>query len=369
MIRRPVLRNAAVRASAFTACVGALLLATPARADEASPYCRKVRARAAGDAALLFSPTVQAQGIKFPNNGTTDSGVTTGAGYQFRAAVTFSPLDFYKGFRVQSLSEADCEQHEQIVSAREILMQGADYGRLPALQKKVSFLDEKRSDIDATLAKVDERVGAHVASLRDAAEVRARVAVLLRSREQGQGDADRLRARGADTFRAPLVTLVAAAEQSAMKFEERASHLRTLDAWDVRVTGGVIPQDRPVDFFGVVQVGFNFGAFSRNAQETKYLAARSDELKKARYELREEVSKFKADLKSAAAQAKRELAIVDDQARLLAKDKATLEGTDSANTAQALALLSLDSILVESERVYLSTLINELARLENDNGR
>lgn len=357
-------------ATVITACVGVMAVAAPASAEEAaSPYCRKVRARASGDAALLFAPTVQAQGIKFPNNGTVDSGVTTGAGYQFRAAVTFSPLDFYKGFRVKSVGEADCQQHEDIISTREILMQGSDYGRLPALRKQVEFLDGHRADFDALSAKTEERVAAHVASLRDSAEVRSRVAALLRSREQSQGDAERLESRGVAMFHGSLLALVAAAERDAMTFEKEASHVRTLDAWDFRVTGGVIPQDRPVDYFGMVQVGFNFGSFSRNAQESRYLEARGDELKKARYELRNEVQKFQSLIKTASAQAKRELAIVDQHATMLAKDKASIEGADSTSAAQALAILSLDSILVESERVYLNTLITELARLENDNGR
>ncbi|HVH40990.1 MAG TPA: hypothetical protein VM925_01565 [Labilithrix sp.] len=369
MTRRIPLRKAIARAAALTTCVGALFATATAHAEESSPYCRKVRARAASDAALLFAPTVQAQGIKFPNNGTVDSGVTTGAGYQFRAALTFSPLDFYKGFRVKSVGEADCQQHEHIVTTREILMQGSDYGRLPALRKQVEFLDGRRDEMDGTVEKTTERVAAHVASIRDAAEVRARIAVLMRAREQSQGDADRLVARGVEAFHGSLLTLVAAAEQDAMKFEREASHVRTLDAWDLRLTGGVIPQDRPVDYFGIVQVGFNFGSFSRNAQESRYLEARSDEMKKARYELRDEVQKFRAQLKTASAQAKRELAIVDKQAAMLVKDKESLEGSDSAGAAQALALISLDSILVESERVYLNTLITELARLENDNGR
>ena len=362
------LRRAFARLAALGACASVMISSTAARAED-SPNCRKVRARAASDAALLYAPTVQAQGIKFPNNGTIDSGVTTGAGYQFRAALTFSPLDFYKGFRVQRVGEADCQQHEQVVSAREILAQGSDYGRLPALRKQVEYLDSRRSDYEAITAKSDERVAAHVSSLRDAAELRSRVAVLMRSREQSQGDADRLEARGVEAFRGSLVTLVSAAEQEMMRFEQEASHVRKLDAWDFRVTGGVIPQDRPVDYFGIVQVGFNFGAFSRNAQEARYLEARSDELKKARHELRDEVQKFQAQLKSASAQAKRELAIVDKHAELLTADKQTLEQTDSSNAAHALALISLDSILVESERVYLNNLITELARLENDHGR
>ena len=345
-------------------------MAVPAKAGaQDSPYCRKVRAHVASDAALMFAPTIQAQGLKFPNNGTIDSGVTTGAGYQFRAALTWSPLDFYKGFQVQTTGDADCQQHEVIVSVREVLAQAADYGRLPALEKQAAYLDSKQGEYDAISAKTAERVAAHVSSIRDSAEVRTRVAVLMRLREQNKGEIDRLKARGVEAFRGSLSSLVAAAERESATFERAASHVRSLDPWELRVTGGVIPQDSPVDYFGIVQVGFNFGAFSRNAEESRYRAARADELKSARYELRSEVAQFHAHVKSTAAQAKRELAILEKQAAMLAADKAAVENADASNGALALALITLDTILVESERTYLTNLIAELARLENDNVR
>lgn len=333
---------------------------------EESAYCEKARARAASDASLLFAPTVQAQGIKFPNNGTIDSGVTTGAGYQFRASLSISPLDMYKGVRVTRVGEADCERHEVVASARDILAQATDAGRLPALEKQVEFIDSKKTEWEAIAAKTDERVEAHVTSLRDAAEVRARIAAVLRAREQHRGDAERLKLRSVEAFRGSLGQLVAKAEKETMEYERAVSHVRTLDAWDFRVTGGVIPQDKPVDFFGMVVIGFNFGAFHRNSAESRYLDARSRELAQARYELRTQLYQFRTQVKSARAQAKRELEIVDKQAALLAADKATIEKSDISNSAQALSLLSLDSILIESERVYLNTLIAELSRLEND---
>jgi hypothetical protein len=121
-----------------------------------------------------------------------------------------------------------------------------------------------------------------------------------------------------------------------------------------------------MDYFGMVQLGFNFGAFSQSAQESRYLEARSDELKRERYELRDAVATFESEVAAAAAQAKRELAIVEEQAASLAKDKSVVEGADG--NAQALTLLTLDGILVESERIHLEALASELARLETHRG-
>lgn len=362
-------RASLVRLLAATTCVSVVVISPPAWSQD-SAYCRKVRARAASDAALLYAPTVYAQGIKFPQSGSTDVGVTTGAGYQFRAAASFSPLDFYRGLRIERLGEADCKLHESVVTAQEVLAQGTDYGRLPALRKQLAFMDAQQPKSQAVLARTRERVAAHVGTIREATEIRARVAALGRAREHVQGDIDRLEARGVDAYQGPLAVLVDAADRQAMQLEREASHVRTLDAWNVALSGGVIPQGRPnVDYYGVVQLGFNFGAFSRNANETRYLDARAEEVQKARYELRDQVSKFRGQQKSALAEAKRDLAIVDEQATTLAEDVAALAHADAKDGPHALAMLELDQIGVETERIYLTALIHELARFqENDHG-
>lgn len=364
-IRRIPFRWLLPRVAAAMAWVGVTTTALPARSED-SAYCKKVRARASSEAALLFGPSVQAQAIRFPNNGTTDSGLTTGAGFQLRAALSFSPLDLYKGFRVKQLGDADCQQHEAVVSAQQVLLQGADYGRLPALRRQVEFLDSTRSQSETILAKSEERVAAHVESLREAMEIRARIGALGRAREHSQGDVDRLEARGIDAYRGPLSVLVDAADRQVMQLERDASHVRSLAAWDVRVTGGVIPQPDQVDYFGMLQVGFNLGAFSRNAQETQYLDARAEELRRARYELRDQVETFRRQIRSAIAQAKRELSVVVRQAKMLAADRSALGQADAPNAPHALAMIDLDAVLVESERVFLAALITELAHFEEN---
>jgi hypothetical protein len=344
-----------------------LLWSVSARAEE-SAYCKKVRARAASNAALLYAPTIQAQGIKFPNDGRIDTGATTGTGYQFRASLSVSPLDMYKGARVTRVGEADCKQHDAAAVVRDLVADPADFGRLTALTKQVEFLDSRRAQWEAIGRASDERLAAHVSSLREAAEVQARLAAITRSREHQRGEAARLGAAGVDTPSGSLRALVAAAENEAMRFEREASHVRSLEPWDVRVTGGVIPREGPVETFGFVLVGLNLGTFSRNAAESRYLDARADELRGARYELRDQLARFRAAVKSTAEAARRELAIVNSQLALLASDRSALEHADAPNAAQALALTSLDMILVESERTYLTTLVEELSRVENEDG-
>lgn len=342
----------------------AIALTSGARAEDSS-YCKKVRARAAGDAALLYAPRIQAQGIRFPTNGAVDTGATAGANqYQIRGALSWSPLEFYKGFKVTSAGDADCERHTAVVSAEELLLGGTDYARLPALRKQASFLDARRSTWETVVQKTDERLAAQVTSLVEANDVRARAADLERRRLQIGGDVQRLEGRGLDERRTMLSQLAASIEATAMEYERRVSHIRSLDAWDLRVTGGIVPNTTPVDYYGVVQISFNFGAFTRNANETKYLDARTEELRKARYELASRLRAFREQVQSQREQAKQELAVIDKRSASLEEMRVTLSRSDASHAPQALAVLDLNTILVESERVYLTALIDELTRLE-----
>lgn len=349
--------------ASFVGACAVLCASSAARADE-SAYCRKVRARASSDAALMFAPSVQVHGIKFPNNGTIDSGVTTGAGYQFRAVLTFSPLDLYRGFRVLRVGDADCEQHAAVEDAQKILQQGADFGRLPALRRQAAMLDAKRPTWESLLEKSEERLAAHTISLADANDVRARVSELELKRSRVGGDAAKLEARGLESMRKGLGTLSSDIRASAMRFEREASHVRSLDAWDVRVTGGIIPQDKPVDFFGMVQVGYNFGGFWRNAYESGYLEARAEELRTSRYELEDQLQRFRDVVRAAAVQTRSELGVVERSVATLRAAREALSKSEAPGAPHALALVELEILSIESDREFLTVFLEELGRLE-----
>lgn len=354
----------ASRRFAFAVAAFAVLaFGGPARAED-SAYCKKVRARAAGDAALMFAPTLQAQGIRFPATGAIDTGVTSGSGYQIRGALSWSPLDFYKGFRVMKLGEADCQRQESVVTAQELLVIGSDYGKLPAYRRQAAFLDARRSTWEAIVARSDERLEAHVTSLVEANEIRSRATELERRRAQVGGEIARLEARGIDSRRMMTSQLAAAVEASTMRFEREASHVRSLDAWDFRVTGGVVPSASPVDYYGVAQVGFNFGAFTRNASETRYLDARAEELRKARYEVREQLRVFRDVVRSTREATARELDLVNKRSSDLIAMRGTLARSEAPSAAHALAIVDLHILSIEADRIQLTALIDELKSLE-----
>lgn len=344
-------------------------LASPsiAQADDApSAYCRKVEARADGDAALLFAPSVTADAIKFPDSSAIDAGVLKGSSLQLRSGLSWSPLDAYKGFRVLRVAKADCTAHESVVTVREVLAQGEDFGRLPALRKQAAFLEASRATWEAIAQKANERTAAKVTSVLEENEIRARVSELTRKHVAVTGEIAILEARGVEAFRGMLSALVTKLETDSARFESEASHVRSLDPWDVRLSGGVIPHERPVDYYAILHVSFNFGAFSRNAAETRYLEARADEQKKARYETRGQVERFRAQAKTGAARARRDGELLDKQIQSLVTVRDALASSEAPNAPHAHAIIELGRISLEAERTYSTALAEELARLEND---
>lgn len=341
------------------------LFASSANADD-SAYCQKVRARAASDAALLYSPTVSAQAIRFPRSGAIDTGLYIGSGVQVRGVLTWSPLDFYRGFQVEDAAERDCARHEAHVSASQVLSVGVEYGRLPALRREAAYLEGRRAAWDEILKQTDVRLEQRVTSLLEANEVRARVAELARRHERIRGDIARLEALHVDEYRGKLGTLAERVEDTTMRYEAQVVHLRSLDAWTFSVSGGLVPHAEPVDWFGSVQVGFNFGAFSRNANDTKYIAARREELTNARYELRAQLRRFAEQISAEAESARRELVVAERKTASLDAVKKALAGAENApNGPHALAVIDLEAMFAEAERTYLAALVTELEHLSH----
>ncbi len=339
------------------------LAALDARADD-SAYCRKVTARAKADAALLFWPSVQAQGLRFPRDGIVDTGLSTGAGYQFRAALAVAPLDMYKSTQVVDVAEADCRQHEALVAVSQVLEQSGGYGRLGALRRQAEVLAAARASVDALVAKSDERLAAHVITLAEAYEIRSRSLELARREEQIRADIARLEARGGGDVVPKLGSLVDAVDASAMAYEKQEAHVRSLDPWSVTVSGGVIPQSAPVDWFGAVQIGFKFGAFGHNAQDNRYLDARADELKTARYGARQQVQAFVAELRAELTRARRELVLVDERIAWLTSTKESLDHSDAPSAPHAAALVTIDLVSARADRAYDAALVEALSHVE-----
>ena len=343
--------------------VAGQLLAANAAADD-GPYCRKVRAHAAADAALLWSPSAVVQGIKFPDTRTTDGGITVGSGYQLRAGLGLGPLDVYKGTRLTAAADSECEAHAARQKLVDALASTASAARVVALRKAVIYLDENEPERRRLRAATDERLAAQAITVIEAAEVNKRVSAIARRRAQLEADLRAVERTARKAPEAPLGALAADVEAKTMDHERRLSHIRSLDAWSVQLLGGVVPQAPALDWFGMVTVGVNFGTFMRTKNEQRYLEARRDELRDSPDGPGDRARELARALADARRAAREELAASDEEATRLHESRAAMERAGSTAAAHMLALLGLEQQLVEVERLLLRSTAEELERIE-----
>jgi hypothetical protein len=347
------------------ACVTlALLAASPAAAQE-SPYCRRVRARAASDASLLMAPRVALQGIRFPQSGQVDVGLTVGNGYQARAALSFSPLDFYKGLGVLDEGAADCAEHEVALEVDGTLREGTDRARLSALQAKIQYLTAHRDEWRAVAALGATRLAEHTITLVEFEELRQRVADLEHRLIQAEGEAAEIDARSPARARSNVGQLAREYLDVADRRERAQAHVRRLDPWQLQVTGGVIPQ-QPVDWYGLAELSFNLGGFSRSAQETRHAEARMDEVVHAPYEIEARVDRFRSEAEASLDRARRELEAAERDLGVLAGVHEALEKSEAANVAHWRDTIAVEQLAAESEVTFFRALIASLTTLLED---
>lgn len=331
--------------------------ATEARADEqSSDYCRKVTATAEADASLLFAPTLSAEVIRFPASGVADkNGLQQGNGVQPRASMTIGLVDMYRGIGVLDVARNDCRRQDVAVVLQEVLAQRADVGRLPALERKLELLRSRKPEVDALVRAAEERFDARASTLLEVHELRRKAAEIARATSDTERDIEILRRRGFAPPAQPIAELLKAYEERAISYEASVSHVRKLQPWQLNVTGGITTQPT-TDYFGVIQLSYNVGGLFRNPAENRALEARTQEVRRARYEVRQQVEALVEELRIEARRSQAQVAAFDVELARIARERASLDGLDAPNKAQVLAALALEAIELEAERTYLVTL-------------
>jgi hypothetical protein len=356
---------------------------SPAQADDESPYCRAVEARATGDASLLMTPKLIGQGYRIPGADQSSSspgsmtpiGATNGS-FEARAGAGWSPTDFYKGVQTMALGRRDCAQHEAEASVDRLLAQAEDAGRLPALRKQAAFLDAHHTEWQDIAKKEQDRFNARVISVVDLNSVLVRIVGLEKTLAMAHGEGDRLEARA---FTRPPASLGAMEENVLAReneYEAKFSHVRTLSAFNALVVGGAeFAQETSsttmgtstttttsfgVGWYGVVELTFNLGFFLEYGKEGTYLNARAEELKNARYERAWRLRSFQKELEAARKEAQSELDIVERQLTAISTTRRTLEVAETPNVLHAIASLKVDEISAGSDQTYLHALLDEL---------
>jgi hypothetical protein len=332
---------------------------------EGEPYCEKVRARASADAALLMSPRLYVQGIKFPSSGQIDVGVTSGAGYQLRTGLAFSPLDFYRGVDTLRVADADCDQHDAEEAVRTLLSEGIARARVTALRAEVAYLEGRGAQWRGLFDEAATRLSERVITLVEFDSLRRSVGALEHKLVQAEGEANQIAASSTPLPPTPLSALDRSYSERAMRFERAQSALRSLGAWQFQFNGGVIPV-APVDWYGVAEVSFILGDVVRSHQEQRYLEARKEELAHANYEIESETRRFRAQVVSAIDEARRDLAIVEHDVTVLASTREILEKSDAQNIIQARDTLTVQQIAEEADGAFLRADLAALAMLLED---
>jgi hypothetical protein len=333
-------------------------------ADEPA-YCVKVRARATADAALLIAPRVQAEGIRFPYAiSPIDVGPGTDSRFQLRFGLSFSPLDAWRGVRVQSAAEADCELHKVSERLRERVLEAPRERALPALKAQLTYLEAHRAEWQKLLSRAGERLKAGVLTALELQEVRRLVGLLERKRELVRGEAARVALHAPREPGPSLSELSRQYVDRSVQLEREAAGIRAFDAWGVKLRGGIIPlPGQPIDWFGLVEVSYSLGAFWHGSNEARYLEARGAELREARYELPQRAAELRELTRAEAEQARLELEAVESDLSSITATEALLRDSDAPNAHQARALLSLERYLVEADQIFLRTLTEALGQV------
>ena len=343
-----------------------LLLPLVAAADEGG-YCRKVRARAAADAAQLMSPQLVLQGLRFPRNlAGLPLTELDGAGlspWQARAGLAFSPLDVLKGLSLTRASDDDCELDDARLTLERYLENAEASARLPALRSQVAWLEETAPAWRALLAREEERFQRHLITLFELNQLRARCNAMERRLVQASGEADRIAARGYERPTRPPAELLEVERSRALHQEQELGVVRSLSFWNLRLNAGLVASDRPLDWYGLAELTVHLGAPWDTSQERAAVEARNDELRSDRRGTEMRLGELHRQLGSLREQARRELSLVDAQLESVTSTRITLERSEAPDVAFAVSLLTCDQWVAESDRIWLTAWIAQLDTL------
>jgi hypothetical protein len=329
-----------------------------------SAYCRKTRARARGDAALLIWPRIVAEAIRFPASGRVDIGLTVGDNIQARLAGVVAPLDIYRGARLGAVADADCARHESGEQLRELFAQGMNQEMLRAFRAQADYLQSRRSVWAEIQHRAHERLQAGLITVSELHELRRFVAALDRKLELVSSQASRLEVQTRAVEAAAWPALLDAYMQRSMRLEREMATLRSLDPWALKLSAGVIPlPGQPLDWYGFLEVGYSLGGIARGQHEAEYLEARRQELKAARYELPGRAQELRRSIDAEIDNAQRELRSLAVELGSIAATRAALEVADVPAAEHARAMLAAEEMFIEADRVFLRALVQALVSL------
>jgi hypothetical protein len=362
-------RAARVAPAVLAFALAHLAGASAARAE--TPYCEKVHARAADDAALLTGPRLYLQGLRFPDNGVLEGATVFGQGFQTRAGLQFSPVDLYKGLGVRRAADADCREHDARLELESAIAVGDDEARRAAFQAQTAFLEAHRAEVRTWVEHAGARFSDHLITLVELQDVRGRASALERKLVQARGQVRQLEARSPSEGAGPthvedVRRLAATYANAAGDLAHAFERVRAGDPWQLDFTAGVIPYPR-ADWYGIVQLGFNLGGFGRTGRAERYTSARLREVEEAPYESAASLRHSQGALAAMLDQANAELGLVERDRSDLASTRRAVEGADAPNGVHERERLALEQLALDADAVYYRSYVETLRTLIGGN--
>jgi len=329
----------------------------PAGASRAT--CDRLRAEARAEAALLYAPRIQLEGIRAPGAlDPTGPASSSNAVAQARLSLVLSPIDMLRGHAIESVAAAECVRATLSGQLDRILAVGERHGELAAARDELAYLDRHIAEIDAMVSETLNRFQRQRATAAEVEELRERRAGLrahiaeLRHRsmvlEQLDGEVEipREPAELAPRYRA-----------AALEVDRRRAHERGLSAWRLDVRGGFAEADRS-DWFGVVELAYSFGDPWRRAADRELLRARARELASDPRDASVRWEQLRRAMRRSVDAIELEIRMVDDELATLRGERdrvaPMVDGNDGARQLQARYTLNL--IELEARRASLSSL-------------
>jgi hypothetical protein len=239
--------------------------AAPAAADDG--YCDFVEGAAGATAATLQSPELFGQFgyIEQPTFAETPGADTSNL--RLIGGVRYSLTNIFVGSATKRRASADCRRHKAIATVR-------GGSEATATLARLKVLDEAQVEADRILAQVTADLEARRITAPEAMSTRLRVDEL----RGAAANARRELASMAPPSTESLDSLLAAYRSADADVEASEARLRTMSAYDVSVRFGadrfLEGANANTNFFGVVQVGINFGALWLGGSNDRAAAGR-----------------------------------------------------------------------------------------------
>jgi hypothetical protein len=330
----------------------------------AHAYCARTVARADSDAALLWAPKLGIQGLRYPSG--IDVGPATAGGFQLRVGLAYSLIDPLRAWRTQAAAELDCEveQARSELAAALDAEEGSAEGS--ALRAQAEFLRAHQVQIDEVVQRARTRLGQRVITVFELNHILESAEQLERKAVQAQGAAARLAAAVATAAPArahDMQSLSAKLTQRSSAHEQSVSSVRVLDAWNVRVQGGVIPvEGSQLDWFGWLELSYSLGGPFQTAAESRYREARRAELASDVHGLPAQLARRDRIAHAQTEQATAELRVVEKRLGHLRETMQELTASDPSGSSHARDALVLAQLSADAERVFLQRLLDSLAQ-------